>query len=347
MSIHRRQRSGRTYYVVRFGYVGGRPREKWFRTQREARDFDANLRLRRSTTQAGPGSLTVAQLAEIWQAQHVATLELATRKGYETHLRMRILPALGAIPVGRLDAPTVHRWVTDLQQVVSKATTASALRSLRSMLRWGIPAGLVHTDPTIGVRMRGMPKPVKPRALTRTEVEKLANSFPLLRDATLIRVAAYVGLRPSEALALKWENVDLEGRRVYVRLARDRDGTFKDPKSHHERTIPLRQLAHDALTQWRNHAPDTELVFPNSRGRMLDSAWHNQFRKLRTEAGFATVTLNNLRDTFATTMIEAGASPKQIQRWMGHADIATTYKHYAAELEGRDDAVLAAADALD
>ncbi len=71
------------------------------------------------------------------------------------------------------------------------------------------------------------------------------------------------------------------------------------------------------------------------------------FRETRVTAGLPTVTLNNLRDTFATTMIEAGASPKQIQRWMGHADIATTYQHYAAELEGRDDAVMDAADTLD
>lgn len=333
--------------MCRYAYTGGQPREKWFKTQREAKAFDANVRIRRSAARTGPGSLTVSQLADVWLQEHVDSLEKATRDGYRTHLAKRIRPSLGNIPVGQLDAPTVNQWVRDVQKTVGKATTSSALRVLRSMLRWGIPVGLVDSDPTLGVRMRGVPRPMKPRALSRAEVDRLASSFPLLRDATMIRVAAFTGIRPGELLALKWDAVDLEGRRLTVRLARDRDGSFKAPKSHHERMVPLRKPALAALAEWREEAPGVDLVFPNSRGKMLDSAWHNAFREIRKTAGMPAITLTNLRDTFATTMIESGASPKQIQRWMGHADIATTYKHYAAELEGRDDLVLDAADALD
>lgn len=68
------------------------------------------------------------------------------------------------------------------------------------------------------------------------------------------------------------------------------------------------------------------------------------FRETRVTAGLPTVTLNNLRDTFATTMIEAGASPKQIQRWMGHADIATTYQHYAYLFDEDEADVMTAID---
>ena len=348
MAIIRRNKRGRVVYAVRYDYHRGKARERQFATLTEAKAFDANLRLRRSATQLGPGTLTIEQLASVWESEHTARLAPSTRRGYNRHLRLRILPSLGTIPIGELDTVTIATWIRDLDHVgLSKHQQSGAMRTLRSMTRWAIIHGYAHTDPTIGIRITGMPRPAKAVALTRSQVDQLADAFPLLRDATLIRVGAGTGMRPSELFALQWDDVNIAARRVTVRRARAENGTVKDLKNHRERIVPLMSSVVTALTVWQTHAPPVPWIFPNEQGGMIGgSRWHKKFRQIRKTAGFPNVSLNNLRDTFASTMIEAGASPRQLQAWLGHSSIHTTYAHYAAELEGRDSAVIAAADNL-
>lgn len=88
-----------------------------------------------------------------------------------------------------------------------------------------------------------------------------------LRDATLVSLLAYSGLRPSEAWGLRWG--DVRDRTIYVQRATDSEGGMKTTKNRSKRTIKLLAPLAADLATWRlaqGRPEDGQLVFPSPRG---------------------------------------------------------------------------------
>jgi integrase len=107
-----------------------------------------------------------------------------------------------------------------------------------------------------------------------------------MRDAALVCVLAYAGLRPGEALALEWQNVG--DRRILVEGAVSL-GAVKDTKTRQTRSVRLLAPLATELAEWRLACgrPDAKtLVFPGRGGRpWADHDWRNganaSMRRLR------------------------------------------------------------------
>ena len=160
--------------------------------------------------------------------------------------------------------------------------------------------------------------------------------------AALFVVAAFTGLRQGELLALRWGHVDFADRilhvqRNYVRAAED------TPKSHRVRSVPLSDqaiVALDALSRREHFTDPGDLVFCTVVGRhLLDDDVRDAFYDaldaaelghLRAKAD--PIVFHDLRHTFGTLAIRK-APVTDVQRWMGHADLATTmrYVHYVPQ----------------
>jgi integrase len=93
----------------------------------------------------------------------------------------------------------------------------------------------------------------QPRDLEAGEIEWRAREDA--QDAELFRIAAYTGLRLGELLALRWEDIDLDARRMIVHRAVSA-GVEGPTKSWQARFIPLADPAANALLQMRRHAAD-------------------------------------------------------------------------------------------
>lgn len=135
----------------------------------------------------------------------------------------------------------------------------------------------------------------------------------------------YLGLRRSELVKLRWEDVDFGRRVVLVRGAR------KNPtKRERRRAVPIP----DALFDYLKNAPHTcEFVFTNSRGQPWNmSSLHSglvRFRKTwKKELGFD-FDYQTLRRTYGSLLFEAGYSLDQIAEFLGHSDLNTTRVWYA------------------
>ena len=158
-------------------------------------------------------------------------------------------------------------------------------------------------------------------------------------------MAIAVGLRPSEALGLRWSDVDLDTRVLRVRHALERrpEGyALKQPKSRtSRRKIPLPETCAAALAEHRRrqHAEqqaagaawtDLDLLFSTTTGEPLHrTEVSRQFKKLLESAGMPSRRLYDCRHTAATFPLAQGVSPRVMMEILGHSSFSLTMDTYA------------------
>jgi integrase/recombinase XerD len=175
-----------------------------------------------------------------------------------------------------------------------------------------------------------LPRPKReqrlPVVLSRDEVQRLFTTVTNLKQKALFMVAYDAGLRLSEIINLRIEDIDSE--RMVIRV---RQG--KGKKDRYARLTPgLLGLLRE---YWRAYRPET-LLFPGAQpNKPYDLATPGQLlKKACRKAGITKrVSMHTLRHTFATHLLEAGTNLRVIQQLLGHERIQTTcvYTHISLE----------------
>jgi integrase len=158
------------------------------------------------------------------------------------------------------------------------------------------------------------------------------------QDAELFRLAAYTGLRLGELLALRWEDVDLDTRRMVVHRAVSA-GVEGPTKSWQARFIPLADPAAEALTRLQARSDYTsreDYVFCSRLGRRLDpSAVRKRFKRSRDAASLRPLRFHALRHA-AGSLIARHADAHFVQDFLGHSRITTTERYMHAKARPED-----------
>lgn len=159
------------------------------------------------------------------------------------------------------------------------------------------------------------------------EIERLRAAMPAQRDRTLLGLLAYAGLRPEEALALRWVDV---GRLLIIDRAFNH-GEEKGTKTNQRRTVEIiKPLAAD-LEALRAASGGEGLVAPSEAATFTSATGATgsgpglRTRRRRGDA----VRLPAL----ASLLIHAGRSPLAVAAALGHASGETTWQHYAHVFE--------------
>jgi integrase len=161
----------------------------------------------------------------------------------------------------------------------------------------------------------------------------------------LIATGLLTGLRESELLALTWGEVDLDARTLRV-VARYRKGETGDPKSAtSRRTVPMPDALIRILRAWyvaSPHKADEALVFGTALGKHENhsNVLKRGLRPALVSAGITrTITLHDLRHTYASSLIRAGIDVLRVARLLGHASADITLRVYGHLIQqDRDDA---------
>ena len=237
---------------------------------------------------------------------------------------------------GLLTAQTgdVHRYLA-AQGDKSARTTARRLSSLRRFFQYQVREGRLPSEPTAGVASPRLGRPL-PKSLTEAEVEALLQAPDVstdvgLRDRAMLEVLYATGLRVSELVGLRLEQINL--RQGVLRV------TGKGDK---ERLVPLGEEAVDWMVRYLRDArpgfyrgqPDAT-AFPSRRGRpqARQTFWY-AIKRYAVRAGIAKpLSPHVLRHAFATHLLNHGADLRVVQMLLGHSDISTTqiYTHIARE----------------
>jgi integrase/recombinase XerD len=242
----------------------------------------------------------------------------------------------GVRSVSPEDAPLILKHLIGLRNAgLGARSRARHLVSVRGFYRFLAREGVLPTDPS---KLLDMPKSALklPDVLTVEEVRRLLNAPTSdratgLRDAAMLELLYAAGLRVSELVGLKLQDVHLDGG--YVRVL---------GKGSKERIVPIGQFARDRILVYLEQARgrltgaiQSRFLFVARAGRpMTRQGFWKLLRTYARAAGLVRkVTPHSLRHSFATHLLEGGADLRAVQVMLGHADISTTqiYTHVAAD----------------
>lgn len=176
----------------------------------------------------------------------------------------------------------------------------------------------------------------QPKGLGADEIEWRAREDA--QDAELFRLAAYTGLRLGELIALRWEDIDLDTRRMVVHRAVSA-GVEGPTKSWQARFLPIADPAAEALTRLQPRGDYTsrdDYVFCSRLGRRLDpSAVRRRFKAARDAAGLRPLRFHALRHA-AGSLVARHADARFVQEFLGHSRITTTERYMHAKARPED-----------
>lgn len=229
-----------------------------------------------------------------------------------------------------IDRQLILDYMTDLnQRSYAKATVARKVAAVKSFCAFLLDHGDLTSNPTTQIDSPRAPKPV-PKPLTTEEVDALLRE-PLKfdtpeagRDAAMLELMYATGMRVTELVSLNLDSLHLDPPPSYVRCV---------GKGAKERDIPVHQQAVQSLTTYLDVARGALLknrpqsaLFVNRRGeRLTRQGFWLILKNYAGSAGIEShVTPHTLRHSFATHLLRGGASVRDVQELLGHANVSTT-----------------------
>lgn len=285
-------------------------------------------------TQVVSTAPTVNRLIEQYRVEKMPTRH-DTREGYESWLRVYIMPKWGDHTITELQARPVELWLESLPLAPkSKVHIRGILSALWKFAMWKQDTPM-QVNPISLVTIKGASKRVRqPRILT---VEQFRLLVPHLREPfnTLALMCVCFGLRISEALALKWADVDwLNGT---LRLERGIVQQIVDDvkTDNSRRTLTIASDLLDVLKVWKQttqfSAPeDWMFASPVQIGRLPWSytGVKEELQRAADAAGIGHLRSHAFRHTYRTWLDSVGTPIGVQQKLMRHSDIRTTMNIY-------------------
>ena len=350
----------------------GRKLRKTFPTQAAARSWRVDaLRDAGRGQLRTPTKLTVAAAASELLAG-MADGTVPTRAGgrykpsvirsYDSALRITLLPELGDVRLSELRRADVQDLADRLTADGRSASSVqNTLDPLRVIYRRAIRRDLLAVDPTKGLELR-RPDGRRERIAAPDEARALLDALPD-EDQALWATALFAGLRRGELQALRWTDIDLDGRVIRVERGWDaKEGEQAAKSKAATRKVPIIArlapiLAAHKLATGRDGdqlvlgITGEEPFAPSTVRRRALVAWGWKQATSRERTGPRTVWvrlredaldpigLHEARHTCASLMIASGANAKALSKIMGHASISVTFDVYGHLMPGGEDEV--------
>ena len=301
-----------------------------------------------------PGKSTLSEFLKLWLRDYAKpNLSPGSFERYESIVRVHLTPNLGNIPLIKLRPEHLQKHYT---VTLNSGLSARTVRyhhvvlhiALKTAVKWGLLS-------------RNVADAVDPPRTRNTEMNTWdeADIIHFLNAAkdtpyyALFHTALFTGMRRSELLALRWQDIDF----IYGQISVSRglhhlnDGSyiFTQPKSaKSQRTIALSPSAILALKEHHEKQrlekiiqgislSDDDLVFSHPDGNPLrPNTVSRAWTILAARAGLRVIRLHDARHSHASLMLKQGTHPKIVQERLGHSTISVTldtYSHVAPGLQ--------------
>ncbi len=234
---------------------------------------------------------------------------------------------VGNIPLSLLRNAKVQNYFEHRLKKVSAYAVRRDIANLSSAFNWAISKDYINENPVKGIRKPKLPERL-PHFFTEEQFDKLISVVDDndLRD--LFNFALLTGLRQSDLISLQWSQINFKDNTV---ILDNRNSLTKSRKVH---SIPLNISALQILTERELKKKDDYLVFTYKDQIIRQDFISKKFKKYVKKAKLdSKLTFHSLRHTFASYLIQRGASLYQVSKLMTHSDLRVTqiYSHLRSE----------------
>lgn len=305
------------------------------------------LRFQRSFDGEVNNGMTFGQILESTQRRVWSNKAHRTLQTNSSSIKLNVPKEYYKKPIKHLTAPM---WYSLFERLEQEGKSPHVRRKLRSAVNGvyseAIRMGEVSVSPIKGLVISGE---TKSKTVIAIEPKAIKTGYELLVSkgkeghAVLFLLSCVCGLRHSEAIAMTWEQINLEEGYVVI----DRMLTYgesyrhevQSPKADSRRTLPLPSFAVDALKKYklsRNFESDPlfgSLLFVGRTGKPLrHKAFYGMWRVIKEELKLPSEWRpHSARSSLASTLLLSGKmSEEQIKALIGHTDLRVTRKHYRA-----------------
>jgi len=324
--------------------INGKRRTKTFSTKAEADDWLVDQRRAReqgANTYATNPKMTVGQYLLGWVVSHRAHVKPNTYNSYLSVIKNQIIPNIGNLKASSLSPKVVENFLGELAaRGVGAGTINLTHRVMSAAYNDAVRHGDMPKNPVLLARKPRV-KSVATKSIPLEHWQKIyQEAIKEPHTHARIEIALMVGLRPGEALGLKWSDVDWDNSTLtierQIQRVRGEGLAFQSVKQGGIRTIKISQETlkilqnhkrHQSLqkARWQN---DEDLIFTNTIGRMQDEkADRLMFKKLCRSAWVPEYQLYQCRKTAFTNMA-ASTDMRTVMEFSGHSQVSTVIASY-------------------
>lgn len=303
-------------------------------------------------TYTEPSKLPLSDWLDTWLAEYIGSTKPHTKKSYEATIENHIKPALGGKALRELTPVHIQRFINHLEnkktdgKPLNPKTVKNIHGVLHSALQQAVRIGYLKVNPAsltiLPKRSRAEITPLKDQQVGQFLAAIKGHEFEYLYLVDL-----FTGVRQSELLGLKWEDIDFEYGSITIRrqlqfLGRKYGGyQFTTPKNSKTRQIIPAQFVMNVLRQQRRHQIEMrlmagsawnngeDLVFTDPLGNHLKhDLIYRHLKRIFAQMGLPSLRFHDLRHSYAVLSIQAGDDIKTIQENLGHYSAAFTLDVY-------------------
>ncbi len=333
----------------KYGSVYG----KTYREAKEKRDRVIKQGIQKPIQEA----MVFRDLLEEWQDANRVRIKEVSVSRYQNLIDTHILPELGNKKISQINTAVINRFsISKLENGrldggggLSATYVRSITQIIGAAIQYGVSEGVCEPlrSPII------KPTIARKKLIVMCESDQIVLEQELLKEMTeeklLIYITLYTGLRIGEVCALRWEDIDLESKIIFIRqtVARiwyQENGkkasklTASYPKTGTSvRSIPICSKLHNIITTFPNRKR-SGYVMAHRNGTDFTSprTFEYRYKRILQNCHLEPFNYHTLRHTFATRCIERGMDIKSLSEILGHADASltlNTYVHSSVELK--------------
>ena len=253
------------------------------------------------------------------------------------------LAKIAAVPVSCINKDTFQKPINDLHAKGLKRETLAKVRNLCSLLcKEGMGLGLITVNYGQLVQLPKQDSmPVKP--FSTKDIQLLWGAFDAGdKDAGVVLILIYTGMRPSELLGVSIEeHLHINGERWYIQ-------TGSKTKAGRNRIIPIPCVLQSVIRFMMSERAEGPLVAAEQGGFLRLDNWRpRNFNPLMKRLALGGYVPYSCRHTYADLQKRRSVTPEILATIMGHEDYSTTVEHYFSTTEEDIARLCEAADGLE